>query len=245
MLRPIPTAMSRLLLTLLVLASISITADAKLRRASMRLPAELSHAERWEVEGRHGWKFLERLTFGDYLVHHVDRSLTKGSDLQILFYAGSKRRQTFGFTLSENGEPAWSGAAATNLRRRAVDLGLEIELRNKSGFSARLSPVGNPEAYWTLELSERSERPLSGSLWTGGRSIAVQGTDALARTPLPLGETSGYIFSVNGRPVAAVEVLNKDAVWFAADLEPALRGPIAAATAALLLFEELRPTLPE
>lgn len=237
--------MLRALLPFLVLFSLTTPVQAKFRPAAMRLPAELSRAERWEVEGRQGWKFLERLSFGDFRVHAVERSLTRGGDLQILFYEGSKRRQSFGFTLSEQGEPAWRAIAATNLRRRAVDVGIEIEMRNKSGFAARLSPVGDPAATWTLDLTERFERPLSGTLHRDNRNIVVKGTQALAGTSLPLGDTSGYIFQVGGRAVAAVEVLNNGAVWLDPDLEPGLRGPIVAAIGALLLFEELRPTLPE
>jgi hypothetical protein len=122
----------------------------------MRLPDELARATRLPVQGRQGWKHIERLKFGDYAVHEVQRSLTKGSDLQILFYEGSKRRQTFGFTLSEGNMPLWRGAAATNLHRRALesDDGFEIELRNKSGFAVRLSPVAATDKTWTLELTE-------------------------------------------------------------------------------------------
>ncbi len=45
--------------------------------------------------------------------------------------------------------------------------------------------------------------------------------------------------------LAAVEVLNNGAVWLSPKTDAAHRGPILAALSALLLFEELRPTLPE
>lgn len=237
--------MLRLLLLTALLFGSTATTNAKLRPAAMRLPEELSSVERWEVEGRQGWKLLERLSFGDFRIHGVERTLTKGGDLQILSYQGSKRRQSFGFTLSEHGEPAWSGAAATNLRRRAVDVGFQVELRNKSGLVARLNPVDEPTTVWTLDLTERFERPLSGTLHQGRHNVVVKGTNALARSPLSFDDTTGYVFQILGRAVAAVEVLNRGAVWIAPDLEPELRGPIVAAIGALLLFEELRPTLPE
>lgn len=41
------------------------------------------------------------------------------------------------------------------------------------------------------------------------------------------------------------EVINAGAVWLSPDLDPALRAPVTAAISALLLFEELRKTLPE
>jgi len=239
---------SRLLTLILIPAlALAVPAQAKLKEAAMKLPGELAQTPRLPVQGRQGWKLTERLKFGDFSVHEVQRSITKGSDLQILFYEGSKRRQTFGFTLSEGSTPLWRGAAATNLHRRALesDDGFAIELRNKSGFAARLSPVADTDKSWTLELTEKGEHPLQGTLSRGNQVIAVKGTNRLAGTPFPLGDTSGYVFEVSGRSVAAVEVINDGAVWLSPGLDPALRAPITAAISALLLFEELRATLPE
>lgn len=224
-------------------------AFAKLKEAAMRLPDGLASAERLPVHGRQGWKLLERLEFGDFRVHDVRRSLSKGGDLGLsvpgLAYEGSKRRQTFLFKLSGAEASAWSGAAATNLRRRALDVGFDIELRNKSGFMALLSSDALPDDTWTIDLAEKRERPLAGTLSRNGEVITVTGTNRLAGTFLPLGETSGYVFESRGKPVAAVEVINNGAVWLAPDLDPTLRAPVTAAISALLLFDELRKTLPE
>lgn len=224
-------------------------ASAKFAEAAMQLPADLAAAERMPVRGRQGWKRLERLEFGGYVVNDVERSLTKGGDLAIaipgLGYEGSKRRQAFRFAVEGPGVRAWRGAAATNLRRRALDVGVDIELRNKSGFRALLSTDAAPDEVWTLELTEKGERPLTGTLRQGDRIVNVTGTNRLAGTRFPLGETSGYVFESKGRPVAAVEVVNNGAVWFAPDLDPVLRAPVTAAMSSLLLFEELRKTLPE
>ncbi len=237
----------RLAALMLVSSLTALPVQAGLKEAAMALPAELASAPRLSVQGRQGWKLTERLTFGDFTVTDVQRSLTKGSDLQILFYEGSKRRQTFGFTLNEGGRPLGRGAAATNLHRRALesDDGFAIELRNRSGFSARLVPAAAPNAEWTLELKEKSEKPLEGTLRQGARTIVVSGTNRLAGTRFPLGETSGYVFTLNQRPIAAVEVINDGAVWLATDIAPDVRIAVAHAAAALLLFEELRATLPE
>ena len=239
-----PRLLSLVLIPALALA---VPAQAKLKEAALKLPAELAQAPRLPVQGRQGWKLTERLKFGDFSVHDVRRSITKGSDLQIIFYEGSKRRQTFGFTLSEGDTPLWRGAAATNLHRRALesDDGFAIELRNKSGFAARLSPMRATDKSWTLELTEKGESPLQGTLSQGNQVIAVKGTNRLSGTPFPLGDTSGYVFASGGRAVAAVEVINEGAVWLSPNLDPTLRAPVTAAISALLLFEELRATLPE
>lgn len=215
----------------------------------MRLPEELASVERLPVKGRQGWKIIERVQFGEFDAYEVRRSLTKGGDLRVgrvLFYEGSKRRQTFGFTLAGRDGAVWHGGAATNVRRHALERdGFEVALRDKSGFAAVLQPETAPGDAWTLDLTETFDRPLKGTLERGDRTIVVTGTNRLAGTPLPLDETTGYVFESGGRPVAAVEVINDGAVWISPAIDAGERAPVTAAIAALLLFEELRKTLPE
>ncbi|MBL9216730.1 MAG: hypothetical protein JNG83_14730 [Opitutaceae bacterium] len=220
-------------------------AHAKLRAAAMSLPAELAGAERLPVTGRQGWKRVERLAYGAFRVSEVRRSLTKGGSLHIIIYDGAKARQTFGFRVAEDEGEAWRGEAETTARRRALNVGVEVEMRNRSAFGARLAPEARPEEAWLLKLGETRERPLAGTLERGGQVVTVRGTNRLAGTPLPLGETAGYVFSLADRPLAAVEVINDGAVWLAPDLPAELRGPVTSAIASLLLFEELRRTFPE
>jgi hypothetical protein len=230
---------------LLALCSFSLSAAAKFKDAAMRLPTELGGVERWAVTGRQGWKNVERLTFGSYLVNNVDRSYTKGSSLQILFYEGAKARQNFAFYAQGDDMETWRGEAETTAHRRALDFDVEIELRNKSGFGARLSPLSRPEEVWTLKLAEKREKPFEGDLSRGAQTVKVRGTNKLSGTIFALGETAGYIFEVAGKPVAAVEVINDGAVWLSPSLAAELRQPVTAAISSLLLFEELRKTFPE
>ena len=237
--------MRQLAVILLALVALGSSATAKLKEAAMRLPTELGGVERWAVTGRQGWKNVERLTFGSYLVNNVDRSYTKGSSLQILFYEGAKARQNFAFYAQGDDMETWRGEAETTAHRRALDFDVEIELRNKSGFGARLSPLSRPEEVWILKLAEKREKPFEGDLTRGTQSIKVRGTNKLAGTFFALGETAGYIFEIGGKPVAAVEVINDGAVWLAPGLAADLRQPVTAAISSLLLFEELRKTFPQ
>ncbi len=235
----------RLILCLSVIFLSASRGIAGLKRAAMALPPELSQAERLPVQGRQGWKRLETLRFGEFTVRDVERSLTKGSSLQILVYEGAKARQSYRFALADGTGTLWRGEAETNVRRRAIDVGLEIELRNRSGFAARLQPATGTPTVWMLQLTETRERSLQGELNTAGRAVTVRGTNRLAGTFLTLDETTGYVFELAGRPVAAVEVINDGAVWLSSELPADYRGPVTAAASALLLFEELRKTLPE
>jgi len=235
----------RITLLLLGLLTLAPSASAGFKLAAMSLPPELAAAERLPVQGRQGWKRLETLRFGEFTVRDVRRSLTKGSSLQILLYEGAKARQSYGFALADRTGEAWRGEAETNVRRRALDVGLEIELRNKSGFGARLQSTARPEEVWMLKLEETRDRPLQGSLSAGARLVVVRGINRLAGTFFVSGETTGYVFELAGRPVAAVEVINDGAVWLSPGLPEDYRGPVTAAISSLLLFEELRKTLPE
>lgn len=221
---------------------------AAAREATMALPEALSGADRLVVSGRQGWKIIETLQFGDVRIFDVERSFTRGGDLGLLFYQGSKRRQAFGFSVLEGGGPRWQGAAVTNLRRRSLvgDGGsVSIDLKDKSGFAANLAPADRPDEVWVLEMSERGERSLKGTLRHADALFTVKGTDRLAGTRLPLGATSGYVIEWGSQVLAAVEVINRGAVWIAPDIRPEHRGAVVATIASLLLFESLRATLPE
>lgn len=110
----------------------------------MLVPVELADVAPLKVSGRQGWRRFERLQFGDFLVHDVQRSLTQGGNLRILAYEGTKGRQTFGFALSEQGKKTWIGECETTLRRRALDVGVGVEFQSKSGFGARLRSAADP-----------------------------------------------------------------------------------------------------
>ena len=234
------------LLTAVIVTCFAMVPAAGAKSAAMLLPAELAHLQSSPVSGRQGWKLNETLTFGSTRVFNVDRSLSRGNDLGILFYQGSKRRQTFGFSMVDGSGDVWRGAAATNLRRHALaDSGISIEVSNKSGFAAHLSPQDRPQELWVMELAEQGEQPLKGSLRHNDVVYAVTGTNKLAGTRLPLEGTSGYVVALDGEALAAVEVINNGAVWVAPHLSAEQRQPLLAAVSALLLFEDLRATLPD
>jgi hypothetical protein len=224
-------------------------ADAYAAKAiAMQLPEALAQVERIPVKGRQGWKFNEKLEFGATRVSNVERSLTKGSDLGIVFYQGARRRQTFGFSVAEGDAPAWRGVAATNVHRRSLrgdEDDIQIDLRNQSGFGAHFAPADKPQDIWVMELSEKGENPMAGTLRRNDMVISVLGTNRLEGLKLPLGDTSGYVFSWGSQVLAAVEVVNKGAVWMAPDVKPEHRAPLIAAISSLLLFEDLRATLPD
>lgn len=93
---------------------------------------------------------------------------------------------------------------------------------------------------WTLTLTERAP-DLSGAIQPaegiGGERLEVRSIHRLEGSKWPLAEPPGYEISKSGRVVAAVEIINRGRVWIGSDLDEATRQRVAAAAAALLLFE--------
>ncbi|HSL19018.1 MAG TPA: hypothetical protein VLB51_14015 [Methylomirabilota bacterium] len=93
---------------------------------------------------------------------------------------------------------------------------------------------------WAFALTERAPN-LEGSIEpvdeAGGDPLKVRSIHRLEGSRWPLAEPAGYEISLGGRVVAAVEIVNRGRVWIDPTLEVATRNRIAAAAAALLLFE--------
>ncbi|HEX2187424.1 MAG TPA: hypothetical protein VHG51_00940 [Longimicrobiaceae bacterium] len=207
------------------------------------LPEELRGTERLRVEGRQGWMPNQRLRFGSWEAVGVDRSGVGGRDFRVAAVSGSRRAQEYAFTLRADGRDAWRVECLATLRTRSLDVRVgTIDPVNATTLDCDLRPVDGGEA-WRLALGEEGERAQAGMLGSGGRSLAVVGTNRL-EGGLPTRETTGFHVAEDGRTLAAVETLGDGAVWLRPGLDPGDRGLVAAAAAALLLAEDLRRTLP-
>lgn len=206
----------------------------------MPVPDDLAAGDRWAVEGRQGLKLRETIRFGPYEAGSVRRSWTRERDRGTDAVEHLERRQSYSFTLRENGVDAWLVKCETALERGAVRTPIvDLDLRNRSRLSCALTEaVGS--ATWLLTLSEDRERPLEGRLDGDAYTYAVRGTSKLQKS-LPGASTSGYFVADAEGAVAAVEVVNRGSVTLHASLESGTRSLLSAASAALLLLEELRP----
>jgi hypothetical protein len=211
--------------------------------ATMQMPAELAGTSALAVEGRQGWKINERISFGSYVARDVDRSWTRGSDLRILSYTSSKRRQSYRFTLAEGGTDRYHADCESAFRERGAEVrGIEIEATNRTALECRIRSAADPADAWTMKLAEERERPFSGTLAGSASTLQVVGTNRVEGGVLPVEGASGYRFEQDGRAIAAVDVMNDGTVFLPAAAD-ARRALIATAAAALLLHENLRETL--
>ncbi len=209
--------------------------------ARMAVPADLKESSQMLVcKGRGG--FDESFTMGAYNIREVKRGWTRKSAWGFLGYSSSNARQNFEFTLVTPGGEQWQGQGATNLKlkeleREAWGGTLKSTLSEKENLVARCS---GPAGEWTLVLSlDTEENLLKGIFNSGNQTYQITGTHKLAGSPMPLYDASGYLISRGGRQLAAVEVINNGAVWLSRDLSGGERDLLAAAAAALLLYQDL------
>lgn len=208
--------------------------------ARMPLPDDLTTGEHWTVQGRHGWKLRETIRFGPYEAASVRRSWTRARERGTDVVERRERRQYYSFALREGGADLWLVKCETALEQGTVRTPIvDLDLRNRSRLSCALTEAGGSET-WLLTLNEDRERPLAGSLENEASTFLVRGTSDLQKS-LPSVSTSGYYVASGDRVVAAVEVVNRGSVTLLPSLEPSTKSLLSAASAALLLLEELRP----
>ncbi len=207
--------------------------------ARIPLPDDLTAGERWTVKGRQGWKLRETLRFGPYEAAGVRRSWTRGRDRGSDVVERRERRQYYSFALREDDVDTWLVKCETAHERGTIRTPVvDVDLRNRSRLSCALTEAEGSET-WLLTLAEDRERPLEGRLDGDASMFTVRGTSNLQKS-LPGASTSGYYITSGDRAVAAVEVVNRGSVTLHPSLDSETKALLSAASAALLLLEELR-----
>jgi hypothetical protein len=208
--------------------------------ARMPVPETLATAEGMKVSGRQGLRLNETIRFGAYEASPIERSWTRGRDRGATAVArDSERIQSYRFTFREGDVAHWFVACRAAVESVRIDLGVvDVHPSDQSTLYCNLQSTSDRLVAWELELAERRGRPLSGTLTRGDRGFDIVGTNRVAGA-LPLDATTGYEIREGPTAVGAVEVINHGAVWLSPGLDPAHRPVLAAASAALLLLEDL------
>jgi hypothetical protein len=223
-----------------VLGVLSLTGCQTVR---MNVPESLAGSERMQVSGRQGFMIKQTLRFGPYQTTRVERSWTRGRGIEIRPVEASRRDQRYAFILRDGETDLVEVRCEVRLSRLTIEVGsVDVSPADRSGLRCALTPPdGGLDDSWRLELSESHDRPLAGTLVGSRGALEVRGTNRIDGA-LPLGSTSGYRIDQGGRTLAAVEVINRGAVWMDGDLGADERVVVAATAAALLLLEDLRAT---
>jgi hypothetical protein len=207
-------------------------------------------APRLPVAGRQGWQLGQEFRFGGFQVVSLTRSWVKAPEFRLRAGAPfevevGKAEQTMHFTLRDEGGSAWPTECKSFHRRAGANVaGADIDPLDQLTLTCTITAESSGGGRWTLRLSEQRSEAAVGTLapadGAAGEPFAVRAVQRLdGALPTPY-RTYGYSVAQAGRPVAAVERVDRGAVWLSPAVTGAPRGALAATLSALLAVEDLR-----
>ncbi|MEE9613354.1 MAG: hypothetical protein V3W31_00180, partial [Thermodesulfobacteriota bacterium] len=187
--------------------------------------------------------------FEPYHVTDIHRGWAKGEGWWIsafgASYGASEAKQKYEFSVNESGRPTrevkcaagadWDKAGLKNLLR-----GVTVEFAYNRKLLCIMKQEGSEEVSKLLMEQSKHELVMAGVVTDGDTQIDISVTYHYDATPLKAGEPTGYIFRIKGRVVGAVEIINKGTVWMHNSVTPETRSTLAAASAVLLMHQDLK-----
>ena len=205
-------------------------------------------------------KIAKMLQLGPYRAVDFRRGWSRGRSPGALAFGegwtfqwtADEHAYDYSFDVADAGERRWACSCAAASSTRGVffegeHMGVGIPGHGQSRLACVLR-APDDGAEWRLELGVDLQPALLpvktavGWLRHADVEVLIRGTERQQRWGRAPGRLVGLVLALDGRPVAAVDLVANPAVVFGADLPNELREPIAAAGAALLLFpDELDP----
>lgn len=222
--------MKRLTLILVVLSM----AGCASMTAEMDLPEELAGAVVMPVENRRMLELGSKpmLDFAGWQVTRFSRGWTREAVSDLFWTKTVDRTQRYAFVLAGAAEPidVVCGAMA-DLDRWAV-----IDVERVQSYELRCEGIvaGEENELFTLEVGTRV-----GHLEWAGERLLVIPTSGLKDSSWKFQDRTGYVIEDDDGPIAAVEVLSPGRVWMLDEVADELKDVVAAATSALLLYDNL------
>ncbi len=235
---------------LLLFAALSLSGC---KVAHMALPQNMQNeSSELTVEGRRGLSvFNSTFLFGPYNVTDIHRGWTRGSGFSLsgdsASFSSSKAKQKYEFSVNEPDRPAWEVQCATGAKWKKAGLKgflggalSNIEFASTRQLVCTLKQVGGERLSKLVIAQSRHEMVMQGVMTDGATQIDISVTHKLDTTPLKVSDPTGYIFHIGGRPVGAVEVINKGTVWLNNSVKPKTRSALAATSAVLLMYQDIK-----
>jgi len=216
------------------------------KEARMAVPTELTVAtQAMKVEQTRiiGWD--SPFDFGPYKVSDVHRGWTSATAWGFIVYESYRAEQSYEYKIANKGGKPWQCNCANNVNQQVLEGmvgGGTLTWELGAGQSLACSLKAPDGKLWKLALAGggHSRAIMRGVLVGPKLSIQVKGTDQLEGSGIPLSETTGYVFSVQGNdasgPIGAVQVINNGILWLPVSPD---QDAMAAASAALLLYQNI------
>jgi hypothetical protein len=217
----------------------------------MELPPELTSSASESIEGASVRTWRRPFRFGPFEVRNLKKgnlpSSERGLTIGYVSAGNARARQRYTFELMEEDRSAalvacsWL-AGSRGLTHRRGDSTTDLRLREMSAVRCTI----DTDELWTLQLettlAPRLNAPdveSTGSLSNGSRTFDVIATHRIEGIRILAGEPTGYLFSLDGAPVAAMERTSRGRLVLVPGLDPDDRTLLAAAGAALFFQEQL------
>ena len=210
----------------------------------MVVPAGLEPVPALEVHGRTGFNAGQNLTFGDFRVDEVSHGSTRTRREQVAMTSSHEQAdERLRFRLREGSAAPVRVRCGQTAAQGRTDVPLLGEVTHgfRSALSCTVRPESDSATIWRMELTEG--RASTGTLDGGGATYRIVATDRMTGTSMHGGDPTGYVFQLDGRTVAAVDVLNGGVVRIDPSLPADQRAAIAASMTALLLRADLEHEL--
>lgn len=211
----------------------------------MMLNQELEqNAAAWDVKGKQGWVFNQKISFGPYATGKVYRGWTKSYDVPFFVrFRGSKEK----FHFEQKGpEGSLMVHTVQSLKAKEIDFlkgYFSIPLDFKDAFSGTIGTEKDP-AKWTFVVNNPNDQYFGetseGYLSNGNELYKIHEVRQNSKKrDTKWGLIFGYEVFRNGKVIAGIETINNGRVWIDKNLNEEETQVLAAFAAALLLRSEL------
>jgi hypothetical protein len=211
-----------------------------------------------QVSGRQGLLINQKISFGNYESEKVKRGWTRSYSLDMFLAKLEDAKDKYSFTLFDSNRGAYTIDAVNHIKGVDLPVGrflgantspalqelASFTVQTKDLFAASLYSNSRQET-WNLVLMNREDTRKNGRYAGFLTNEQQQNIEVIPVRKLQGAETwgtdiIGYEFRQEGKPLAAVEVINKGRVWIDPSLEANMQLVLASASATLLLQQELK-----
>jgi hypothetical protein len=207
------------------------SACAGLPTAQMALPDALAGVAPETVQGLHGGRE------GEFVLAGTPGRFERSASRLSLFDDGVAFDRV---GASYRTAPARGAAVAASCRARQTSATVGVLSGALKPYEVRCQFSGGVSGEMTLAApavarDTRAER--SGTVSAGGVTLALQSVHRVLGSPLPLAQPIGYVFTLDGRPIGALELNGQPRLWRPPAGTPAHDAVTQAALALALLWD--------
>ena len=214
----------------------------------MKVPPGLREGSvEWRVSER-GHFFDESLRFGPYSIEDVNRGWTSVTAVGLMNLEKANADQKFEFRIRNSSGMSRSVQclAAAGWTRADFDHflsergSLSWEIGSEKSLACVAAGSGRPGSGRLVLVDSHMDSMPVGSAVFDGRRMEIRGSRSLENGAWQSMEVTGYVLVLDGREIAAVDVMNDGVVRIRNGLDDKVLDAVSVTAASLLLYRELK-----